>query len=89
MSTPKVKLFTLPTCGPCKAIKHGLTNRGIPFEEVDVSQDQAGYAEWKALGYSQTPVTLAPDGSHWFGLDPRRLGDLAAFYGGKDAGSAV
>lgn len=32
----------------------------------------------KSLGYTASPVVIAPDGSHWSGLQPDRVKALAA-----------
>lgn len=33
-----IKLYTLPTCGICKMTKKKLSNKGIPYEELDLTQ---------------------------------------------------
>jgi glutaredoxin 3 len=37
----KVEIYTTPTCGYCHAAKRLLTQKGIPFTEIDVSRDPA------------------------------------------------
>lgn len=38
---PRVIVFTAPTCGFCRSVKHYLRQRSIRFKEVDVSRDAA------------------------------------------------
>ncbi len=35
----KVEIYTTPTCGYCQAAKRLLTQKGVNFEEIDVSRD--------------------------------------------------
>lgn len=35
---PDVTVYTVPNCFDCAAVKHLLTEAGIPFREVDISQ---------------------------------------------------
>ena len=42
----------------CKRTKEFLSQRGIEFEERDVSQDEAALDELQQLGLMTTPVTL-------------------------------
>ena len=39
---PDVKVFTTPTCPYCHMFKEYLSSKDVPFQEIDVSQDQ----EW-------------------------------------------
>lgn len=70
-----IRLYTAPGCGPCVATKRALNSRGIRFEEVDATSEEAR-AELGALGYRQVPVTVLPDGSHWHGLDMERVAGI-------------
>lgn len=70
-------LYTMPSCGPCQAVKHAMRARGIPFKTVDLSQDANAAHHVQSLGYRSAPVTVAADGSHWHGLDLDRITGLA------------
>lgn len=35
---PEVVVYTVPNCFDCAAVKHLLTEAGIPFREVDISR---------------------------------------------------
>jgi len=68
-----VTVFTIPSCFPCKLTIKSLTELGIAHEIRDVSTDPAAFEVVKSLGYSAAPVVVAPDGSHWQGLDPDKI----------------
>ncbi len=58
-------VYTTPWCGPCARLKSRLTDRGIPFTEVDVEQDHEA-ADWVARannGNQTVPTVRLPDGS--------------------------
>lgn len=76
----KIVLYTKPGCGPCGATKHALESRGVPFETVNVMDDDAALDAIKGLGYLTVPVVLVQDGhaaEHWGGFQLDRIADLA------------
>ena len=76
----KIVLYTKPGCGPCAATKHAMESRGIPFEAIDVMDDDAALNAIKGLGYLTVPVVLVQDGhaaEHWGGFQLDRIADLA------------
>lgn len=73
-----VTIYTSPGCMPCRFSKKRLTDLGVPFQEVDLSQDEKALEYVKSLGYSQAPVVVTADGDHWTGLVPERIDALAA-----------
>lgn len=38
---PRVILFTTPSCSYCRMAKKYLSERGVPFKDIDVSKDTA------------------------------------------------
>jgi glutaredoxin len=56
----------------CKRTKEFLSQRGIEFEERDVSQDEAALDELQQRGLMTTPVTLI-DGEAVVGFDRAKL----------------
>ena len=48
---------------------------GIPYVTHDISTDDNARERVKALGYTQTPIVIAPDGTSFSGL---HLGKLRA-----------
>ena len=72
---PITELFTQPGCMPCKAVERKLAQYGIPYIIHDISRDESARERVQALGYTQTPVVIAPDGSSFSGL---HLGKIRA-----------
>ena len=76
----KATIYTKPGCGPCAATRHALESRGVPFETVNVMDDDAALDAIKGLGYLTVPVVLVQDdagGTHWGGFQLDRIADLA------------
>ena len=76
----KVTIYAKPGCGPCAATRHALESRGVPFETVNVMDDDAALDAIKGLGYLTVPVVLVQDGDaaeHWGGFQLDRIADLA------------
>lgn len=73
---PITIVYTQPGCGPCIAVKKKLQKLDIPYEERDVTEP--GIAdEVVALGYTGTPVIVAPDGTSHHGYRPGKLAIIA------------
>lgn len=72
---------TGPTCQACRNTKRWLSNRGIPFTEIDVTSSPDDAATARALGYTQSPVVVVTEAdgavSHFSGFDPTQLVRLA------------
>ena len=76
----KIVLYTKPGCGHCGATRHAMESRGVPFETVNVMDDDAALDAIKGLGYLTVPVVLVQDGhaaEHWGGFQLDRIADLA------------
>ncbi|HDP95905.1 MAG TPA: NrdH-redoxin [Candidatus Aminicenantes bacterium] len=57
--TPKVVVFTTPTCSWCRAVKSHLRKLNIRFREVDISRDPAAARDMvRRTGQQGVPVTL-------------------------------
>ncbi|WP_095587778.1 glutaredoxin 3 [Actibacterium ureilyticum] len=52
-----IEIYTTPTCGYCRMAKSLLTNKGVPFTEIDVSRDPAKRQEMmgRAAGRHTVP----------------------------------
>ena len=72
---PITELFTQPGCQPCKAVERKLNQYGIPYVVHDISTDENARERVQALGYTQTPIIIAPDGTSFSGL---HLGKIKA-----------
>jgi len=54
---PKVRLFNSPACPYCYTLKEFLKEKGIEFEEIDVSKDEKAKEEMiKKSGKMEVPV---------------------------------
>ena len=56
MKVQRIRLFVKPFCGWCHEAKDWLDDRGISYEELDVTSDRAAWNEMVRL----TGQTLAP-----------------------------
>jgi glutaredoxin-like YruB-family protein len=53
----KIKMYSTPFCGYCKMAKDFLDRNGFPYEEVDVSVDEAAAKDMAArTGQMSVPV---------------------------------
>jgi mycoredoxin len=62
---PQITLYTRPWCGSVMRVKHWLDGRGIPYTEIDITQDKDAARTVEELngGYQSVP-TLLIDGVH-------------------------
>ena len=68
-----VKVYSTPTCPWCVRVKQFLTDNNIPFENFDVSTDQAKAEEMtQKSGQMGVPV-LDIDGEIIVGFDKERI----------------
>jgi glutaredoxin-like YruB-family protein len=73
---PKVKIYTTPTCPFCFMAKEYLKNRGIEFEEIDVSKDEEKAREMiEKSGQMGVPV-IEIDGQIVVGFDKEKIDEL-------------
>jgi mycoredoxin len=64
-SYPQITIFTRPWCGNSMLAKRWLDQRGIPYTDIDISQDKeaARYVERLNGGHQSVPTILF-DGVH-------------------------
>jgi mycoredoxin len=64
-ASPEITIFTRPWCGGVMRVKRWLERRGIPYIEVDITQDLEAARQVEALngGYQSVPTILV-DGVH-------------------------
>jgi len=59
---PRVRVFSSPTWGPCKAAKEYLSSQGIAFEDINVLADAEARDELiKLSGGMSIPVIVVGD----------------------------
>lgn len=56
-------------------VKEFLSQKGIPYQERDISQDESALQELEKLGFMTTPVTTV-DGQVVVGFDRKKLESL-------------
>jgi len=70
---PKVRLFTSPSCPFCYSLKDFLKEKGIEFEEIDVSKDEKAKEEMiKKTGRLEAPI-IEIDGQIVVGFDKEKI----------------
>lgn len=71
-----ITVYSKPACVQCTATTRALDARGLAYDLVDLTQDDAAMARVMALGYRQAPVVVAGE-AHWAGFRPDMIGRLA------------
>ena len=72
-----VTVYTLPSCVQCESTKKYLAKMDIPFETVDLAEDEVAMDLVRSLGYQAAPVIVSGD-SHWSGFRPDKLDALTS-----------
>ncbi|MCH6567512.1 MAG: glutaredoxin family protein [Nitrospinae bacterium] len=78
----EVKLYTTPTCVPCKAVKRFFDERGVDFTEIDVAADRVAMQELVRISGNITVPVVTIDGDVVVGFDKARMEELLL---GEDA----
>lgn len=73
MST--ITVYSKPSCVQCTATYRALDSKGIEYNIVDLSTDEAALQTIKELGYRQAPVVVTAD-KHWSGFRPDEISAL-------------
>lgn len=73
----KITVYSKPACVQCTATYRDLNNRGLDYEVVDITSDDAAYEMVTNLGYQQAPVVIAGE-DHWSGYRPDKIAPLAS-----------
>jgi glutaredoxin-like YruB-family protein len=72
----KVRVFTTPVCPYCYTLKEFLKEKGIEFEEIDVSKDEKAVKDLiEKSGQMGVPV-VEIDGQIVVGFDKERICEL-------------
>lgn len=62
MPDPRVTVYTTWSCGYCRAAKSLLTRAGVPFREIDLSDDPEALMEIKTrTGHATVPLILVDE----------------------------
>ena len=68
----KVVVYTMSGCPHCAGVKDYLKERGVEYTERNVLEDDQAMADFKAMGFKGTPVTVVGDTSV-VGFDKKKL----------------
>lgn len=74
-----ITVHSKPSCVQCNATYRALDAKGVAYEVVDLSTNDAALAYvMEDLGYSQAPVVVVSDQDHWSGFRPDLIATHAA-----------
>lgn len=71
-----ITVYSKPACVQCTATTRALAARGIEYDLIDLTEDDAAMEMVTGLGYRQAPVVVAGD-SHWAGFRPDMINGLS------------
>lgn len=57
-----IKLYTVSACRHCRTARQYLSERGIPYREINVQRDKAGLQEWRRLKGAGPPPVITVNG---------------------------
>lgn len=69
-------VYSKPACVQCTATTRALDAKGVDYDVVDLTQDDAAMTRVTDLGYRQAPVVVA-GADHWSGFRPDMIAQLA------------
>lgn len=72
---PLATVYSKPNCPACDATKRQFDKRGVAYEAVDITQDEAAFQLVRDLGHQQVPVVVAGT-DHWSGFRPEKIKEL-------------
>jgi glutaredoxin-like protein NrdH len=70
-----VTVYTKPACVQCVATYKELERKGVAYNVVDLTKDEAAFAKVQDMGYMAAPVVVAGD-DHWSGFRPDKINAL-------------
>ena len=72
----KVKIYSTPTCTYCKQAKAFFKEKGIAYEDVDVSENKEAAQEMMELTGQMTVPVIVIDGEVIKGFDQEKLEEV-------------
>ena len=72
-----IVVYSTKKCGQCTMTYRQLEQHSLPYEVVDVSEDQETMQKLREMGFRQLPVVVAGERS-WNGFRPDMIRALAA-----------
>jgi glutaredoxin-like YruB-family protein len=74
----KIIVFTQPDCPPCRSVKVYLADKGLDFEERDVTADQEAVRDLLETYQSRSTPTIVIGENVMIGFDPEELDQILA-----------
>jgi len=78
MSERRIIVFTQPDCPPCRSVKVYLEDKGLEYEERDVTADQEAVRELVETYQSRSTPTIVIGENVMIGFDPEELDQILA-----------
>jgi glutaredoxin 3 len=72
----EVIVYTTPTCGYCHQVKQYLSQRGVPYREVDVAADPQAASEMVRMSGQRGVPVIVIDGQVVIGFNRPRIDEL-------------
>lgn len=71
-----IKIYSTPTCPYCVTLKDFLTQKGIQFEDIDVSKDEKAREEMIEKSSQMGVPVIDIDGQIIVGFDREKISEL-------------
>ncbi len=71
-----LRLFTIPACGECEAVKSFLRTHGVAFTELDVAGNFANLRQMRRFSASRRVPVCVRNNRVVVGFDPEALREL-------------
>jgi glutaredoxin-like protein NrdH len=82
-----VTLYTQPLCKACDRVKDRLTEAGVAFDAVDITQNADAYTYVRdVLGAGSVPVIVTDTHKPIIGYQPDKLAELIDYYTASETG---
>lgn len=76
MENSSVTVYGKPNCMQCDMTEKYLKRANVPYNKIDITEDDVAYDYITGLGYLQAPV-VDTGSDHWSGFIPARLATLS------------
>lgn len=71
-----VTVYTKPSCVQCDMTKRMLDNLGVPYDTVDITEDEMSLNKILEMGFKSAPVVIT-DTDSWAGFNPDKINSIA------------
>ena len=65
-------VYIKPSCVQCDMTKRYLDKNNIPYDTVDITQDEEALEMILGMGFSSAPVVMS-DAGNWAGFQPDKI----------------